>query len=268
MNNNENIDNIFRDKLAQKEILPPTKAWNKLDNAIKEDQKRVWYHYAAAAAILLIISFIGGNHFYNQSETSANTAISNSRAVEPLPYKRIETEPVEDLSAKITSTPDKLFKANLEPANTETSTIVTNNESDALKPRVVRVVKEIEKVNNDPIKKKTELVASNLQAEKPEDMNLASLKEEKTDVHESKKSPTVTIVYLRKKSTTQDSEPLMAKEENIPTASVIASANDHVEKDSKLKKLFKTAKDIKEGELSLTDVRNIKEDILNMKIKL
>lgn len=264
MNNNENIDKIFRDKLAQKEILPPTKAWSKLDNAIKEDQNRLWYHYAAAAAILLIISFIGGNHFYNQSETSTDTVISSNENVEPLPYMEIETEPVDDLSAKVTSSPDESFHANLEPAHTETSTIATNSESDA-KPNVV---KETERVNIDRIKKNTDLIASNVPAEEPEDMNLASLKDEKTDVQESKKSPTVTIVYLRKKATTQDSEPLIAKEENVPTASAVASAKDHVEKDSKLKKLFKTAKDIKEGELSLTDVRNIKEDILNMKIKL
>jgi hypothetical protein len=85
MNNNNNIDSFFQEKLNNLEVAPPNMAWNNIERELKKKNNRkvipLWWKFSGVAAILIIGIFIGtqfSSNFNNQKPEDKEQ-MSNSK---------------------------------------------------------------------------------------------------------------------------------------------------------------------------------------------
>lgn len=66
----DKIDQLFSEKLDAFEVKPRAQAWDKLENRIKNKNKKraiIWYRFAVAASVALLV-FVGGLSYFNNSD--------------------------------------------------------------------------------------------------------------------------------------------------------------------------------------------------------
>jgi hypothetical protein len=90
----EEIDKLFRDKLAGMPVLPPADAWNRLQEKMEppKKEKTRWLYYAAASVLLLLMA---GILFLKTGDDPAGPAVATA----PLPVPQAGQPRVEKSAA-------------------------------------------------------------------------------------------------------------------------------------------------------------------------
>jgi hypothetical protein len=90
----EEIDKLFRDKLAGRPAVPSPDAWMRLQQKMEppKKQRTMWVYYAAASVVVLLIA---GILFFNRGGDAAGPAVATAPQVAPPAAKKPVEAPVE-----------------------------------------------------------------------------------------------------------------------------------------------------------------------------
>jgi hypothetical protein len=166
----KNIDNLFKEKLDNFEVLPPEESWNIIETRLKEKKKRrivpFWWKLSGVAA-LFVVGFFTYNSVTNSNKNNSNTDDNNIVNTEKnnSPEKtNNNTKIVEAENNKPSSIEDNNEKVN---ANTLENKINndTENSSSNYKETIVLSNSDENKSNNNITSKKESLKSKSNQKE-------------------------------------------------------------------------------------------------------
>ncbi len=259
---NKELDNLFKNKLEDFEKSPASSLWDRIDEKLEPPKKRSpWLFLSIAASLLLLISFsylfLKNDDIQNDNQqeiASNNTASSDSTIDAVKPEEPIEeaskTEQVTVKSNSKEQTEEqkvKEQKSKVQPEQKQVIQLPSNNELTAFN-EIKTSENKVEKLeNNDDVTllKEEELttnssvIAQNSTTDATNDESLAS------EVKNNKGGQTLVFD--------------ISQFENSKTT-VAATETD--KKESKLLQIFNKAKDIKQGESGLGEIRAAKNNLL------
>jgi hypothetical protein len=92
----EEIDKLFRDKLAGRAAMPSPDAWMRLQQKMEPPKKErnLWIYYAAASVVILLVS--GILYFKNGANPTGPAVATAPRVVLPLPSGPAPTPPAKE----------------------------------------------------------------------------------------------------------------------------------------------------------------------------
>ncbi len=232
---NHKIDKLFKDKLAMRQAPPPPAAWERLQGQLQEKKqnKFVFWYKIAAVIILLFCSFLAVFQFQRGGAATYQQANDMTNILNELPEPENVLAKVETLAGK--SLDDK----DVVPVKEGFAAGGNQSEIQAVKTSVPEKF---------PKNELAESVVSPIEPDlKPENM-VAEMTVAKELVEKSSGNKGVTIIYKKSANT-----------------HAIAAAS-HEEKDSGLKKFLRFAKEVKNADISLAELRDTKEDIFALEV--
>ncbi|MGB3180132.1 MAG: hypothetical protein WBB45_02000 [Cyclobacteriaceae bacterium] len=266
----ESIDKLFRDRLEQHETpTGGTEGWNKLESMLEADEegteknrKRgfIWYS-AAAAVVLLAIIFTypreeGGTELAGQENTGDKVEIpavdqqpalaennTTSVADEPAASEVTEAIPdtkMNDYSQAVASAEEEVNKA------TETLPAVEDSSSPAYNNTAV-VVADISEESMP------EHTLPELEKQKPATENTQAVEEIQITLPDLPLAEPETLIASAE------------EEKRKPVTISYVNADDEPDNDRKklsVKRLIGLAKDIKEGDINIGDLRQAKDNLI------
>lgn len=247
---NHNIDKLFKNKLGESQIAPSSEAWNKLQVQLKGKQKRkyVFFYKVASVFLLFLISlyaFFTLNDITNILTSGVNT-VADKEAIKET--KEIENQNNSTLIED--ATPSKLVE--IDPKNFNEKQLAENK---ILKKEIVdHKAEEREIIEKSEITKEIvntiKIITIDPEILPDTDILVAGSESDNHQKIEEQQPPAITITYKKGRS-------------NNETATKIAAVENE---NTALKKFLKLAKDIKFSEVSLADIRDSKEDLMNLEI--
>ncbi|QSE96024.1 hypothetical protein [Fulvivirga lutea] len=243
---NKDLDSLFKNKLEDYEKQPSKHLWSAIDAQLPEKNKKPSYWLLGIAASLLLLFGVGIGFYISHTEIEQNehqltnkTESTNKTEIIEQPKKEVPLITSDNDVLALNESDEKTAEKTIQ---TKQKKVVTNSSK-----KTVRVEKNDEKPITeekvDEIKPLPLEVTSEKNIEQLDVSNattVANKASEKQDVSN-------TIVFDIKEFTKENT-------------AVLASANEE-KKESKLKQLFNIAKDIKEGESGLSDLREAKNDL-------
>ncbi|MEQ8926154.1 MAG: hypothetical protein RLO81_10100 [Fulvivirga sp.] len=254
---NKDLDSLFKNKLEDYEHQPAKDLWSSIDAQLpqKSTKPKYWLLGIAASLLLLVGVAIGfyishteieqnqqqlanqtkdieKTELIEESKTDASSEISDNDLLAVIePNEKMEETPVKTIEKKAavsSSIKTEHFKSNVEQPIAEEKV-----EEITPLPVETRPLELIAEKNIEPLDISNATAAANKASEKQ-------------DVSS-------TIVFDIKEFTKENT-------------TVLASANEE-KKESKLKQLLNIAKDIKEGESGLSELREAKNDLFALNSK-
>jgi len=262
-----NIDSRFKKGLENLNRQPTPDAWARLQNQLntpvaapepeitkaeEKEERRilVWWHYAAAAVVLLFVSFgILKNGSFLGEKTQMPMAVNQPKEIsEPVEKAAEVTLPIsENVAVKenliaATETPDSEISPEIKPEN------AMKNGSKTEVKTAFSQAPEKQLAQNTAKSKTSETVAKS-----PEKLISGTDKPEKTEEKLLAANQTNTEI----KTETSETKPallagmaieVIVKKDNSENALALVEPAPEEDKDSKLKSIFKQAKNLKNGE--------------------
>ena len=259
---NKELDNLFKNKLEEFEKSPASSLWDRIDEKLEHPKKRSpWIFLSIAASLLLLISFSylflknDGIQNDNQQEIAYNNIESYDSTIDAVkPEEPIEeatkTEQVTVKSNSKEQTEEKKVKEQkykVPPKQKQVIQLPSNNELTASN-EIKTGEDKVEKLENkdDVILLKIEELTTNstvlAQNSTPDATNDESLASE---VKNNKGGQTLVFD--------------ISQFENSKTALTAAKTD---KKESKLLQIFNKAKEIKQGDSGLGEIRAAKNNLL------
>lgn len=256
---NKELDNLFKNKLEDFEKSPASSLWDRIDEKIEQPKKRSpWVYFSIAASLLLLMSlsymFLKNDSMIDESQkaiASNNTETTdNSDDNGTLEKKISETEPeavqndakddvVDQQKIEQQTKPTTQQKAAVQlPA---TSELTASNDS---------------KSDNEPVEKlenKDEVINLNTEDLTTNSTAVAQISEPDATINEASASEV-------KKS--KGGQTLVFDISQFEDSKTTIAAAETDKKESKLLQIFNKAKEIKQGESGLGDIRAAKNNIL------
>ncbi|MGK7397772.1 MAG: hypothetical protein ACNS62_24575 [Candidatus Cyclobacteriaceae bacterium M3_2C_046] len=252
---NHNIDDFFRQKIKNQEVKPSQEAWNKLNRQMhhkKQEKSSLKLKIAAGLALLMIFSAIlyfgyspsGDQIRHNLTDQTSQDSSGLTQAISPkLPEKNQELADQIDVPTQEQPSSQE-FKSKETPA-----TLPSSND------QVEKIRRE--KIMPDLEKPALALSDSAAKPAAPQLMLAENDQEPAPVIDEAEQNanmelPPVTITYVR-----SSSQPALAEQKPEP------------EKDKNqapLKKFLGLAQGIKNSDLGLADIRQVKDEILAIDI--
>ncbi|GEM_PF-2672675 len=251
------IDQLFREKLADRKVRPSDNAWEKLNSGLGEERKKKsWIYWSVAASVILLIGI--GMLFFSSSEIAVkeqrmaeNPTIEEQRSIPTESLQEVE-EP--DLSMENTS---ENLAENINPQ------AVDKSSSDP----------DPEKVNENPIEE-----TRNQSAEITEEKNIVSEESVNPEVEEVLVAESVEPITVEEEEESiipEKIEPAIEeepqsqlalneqKEESYPEITIVYKKSDtQTQKTTTFKKIVTIARDITEGEYGIGELREAKNELL------
>lgn len=241
----QELDSLFKNKLDDFEKKPSSHLWSKIDRRVQQPGKRRFIWLWSAAAALILLALISIFLYNNQSiETKPELANSDQKTLNT-PSKELKkaAEPLkENAITKTLERNNQLLAVNSVPKET------SKQEKEVVaKPVMADETKEVEEIEVEKEEKLEEVIIEVSEIE-----NIA--KNDATD-EEHKASKKIekgrTLVFDISQFT---------KEETLANT-------EGEEKSSKLRQILKFAKDVKEGESGLGELRKAKNQLFALNKK-
>lgn len=245
------LDELFKKNTGGYQKQPSAEAWNKINKNLHPKTKMsVWQ---IAASILLVAGVAAVIYLQVKNEGNQSPAVAESGNNDTTKIELTPVPPEEMIAQQPNDKENMIIKEDSINHSGE------NNEVPALtkKPEIMVAEKQKEpapeKIEKETIKPEI-LQSEDALAdavEIPENPIAAVEVENATNTESKRKRPTVTIVYQKSTSETTT----VAKNQ---------------EKDSKegLGKIFNLAQDLKNGELALSEIREVKDEIFALDINI
>ncbi|MDQ3395906.1 MAG: hypothetical protein M3512_17620 [Bacteroidota bacterium] len=239
---NNNIDKLFKGKLKGHEVAPSPAAWQNLQGKLNQKKKnRYFLYYKIAAAVLLVlIPAFAYISLVNQNDTGKSVDLVIVKAEKPDRYTSDNNAPKPNQDKMIATVP------------------TLNDEKEGLKNKVVlekvKKLKKIAKSSNEQFISKTEITTKtdfNIESQLNLNGDALVINEDpipKTnDVEEP--LPKITITY--KKGTEKE---------------MMTEATPKEGDGNTIRKILRMAKEIKNSEITLHDIRKTKEELFALEI--
>jgi len=256
-----NIDSRFKKGLENLNRQPSQDAWARLQSqmnapvaatepeisAPEEKEERrvlVWWHYAAAAVVLLFISVgIIKNGTNLDGKTAQQIAVNQPKEISNTPEKRIEVQ----APAIVEETAPETAIASTESKETETEKAFKNGSQNEVKTGIeVSSQKQVAQLAPRVKKKKLILVdpekkpVADKKTAKPEETMLASNTQPVTPKAETQNVKPSGLAGMAIE--------VIVKKDNSENLLAMHTPENNEEKDSKIKSIFKQARNLKNGE--------------------
>ena len=239
-----NIDHVFASKLQKYEKRPSEEAWSKINHNIKRKERKFSLFQIAASIVLVVASgYLAYSLFFNQSYNDANTlSNTNDQLVSPeINNKHQET--IITNKENVTAQKAKDDPIKVEDSQVKQYVVADNNQQQPFNEN------NYEQETKEPERTQVQLEAIPKLAlsENPVSRKRTTLN---ARIRKNEASPSpmpVTITYKRGNASAENPEILAVNIEN--------------EKDSGLKKLIDIAKEVKNGNIGLSDFREIKDEL-------
>ncbi|MGV3642150.1 MAG: hypothetical protein ACO1NZ_16615 [Adhaeribacter sp.] len=225
----EEIDKLFRDKLAGRPALPSPEAWMRLQQQMepKKKEKTMWIYYAAASVVLLMMA---GLLYFRSGQPGAGPAIATapaSKAPAPAPEKPAT---------------EQLQLANTRPAPQQALPEVVSGRQQEAQPAVARVSGGSKpksprtRTRTRPVEAPVQLAVSEQQEQKSQDQpSLALAATPGSQPAQASAEPDLSIVEVKvQRNPEVDQEPGLRDNLN--------------RKGQLLKNIYKQARNLKNGE--------------------
>lgn len=258
---NKELDNLFRNKLGDLEKTPATSLWDRIDEKIEQPKKRSpWLFLSIAASLLLLISFsylflkngnvepsseqvIASNNLdptnSAETKTSSEKAVEKSTIADAQAMENKEAEMAVETKEEQKDKKGNKPKTSIQlPSNTELTTS-NNTKSAKQKIEILENKEELPALKINEIEGNTAVIAQNTTPDATTKAEAAS------EVKNSKNGQTLVFD--------------ISQFEDSKTAVATAETD---KKESKLLQIFNKAKEIKQGESGLGDIRAAKNNLL------
>ena len=254
----KDLDNLFKNKLEEFGKAPSRDLWADIDKQLPQNKKKGGYWFMSIAASIIILIAIGlGFYLNDNTEVKIETIAKNEEST----VKDL-TQPVDEENDLIEELP-----VEKEVKKSDTNTI-EKEESQPTKPSVKPLTtKSIPSTIHHE-----ELVAEKTEEKKEEipqeQMNEVIQLDQTENIAANEK---IDATNEKEKASTnkQAGNTLTFDINDLGKKEVVASNNteEEVKKQSKLKQLYNIAKDIKEGESGLSDLREAKNELFAMNFR-
>ena len=253
----KDLDNLFKNKLEEFGKAPSRDLWADIDKQLPQNKKKGGYWLMSIAASIIILIAIGLGFYLNDgAEIKNETIAKNEKPVvkeSAVSEKEQENKTEEYPSEKVVEETHSTTKEKEETQQTKP----------IIKPKTPSSIPEVEQHD--------ELVADN-KLEKSDENTL----DEHTEVFEL--DQTENIATIEKSDATTEKEKASTNKQagntltfdinDLGKKEALASNDtEEVKKQSKLKQLYNIAKDIKEGESGLSDLREAKNELFAMNFR-
>ncbi|MBK0402936.1 anti-sigma factor [Adhaeribacter sp. BT258] len=266
-----NIDSRFKEGLQNLNRQPSADAWARLQSQLntpiaapetelvqpeeKKEERRIlmWWHYAAAAVVLLFISvgiFKNGSYFGGKTEMPLAVNKTTEIAAPTVKTPEVSAPVSEKISAPETmiaaiKTPETVIESKNEISSrnavkngikTEVKTTVAN----APKTQIAQVTKKVKtekSIHNTPIQEQPN---SEQLVQKTEENLIASTQSNKAEHAKTSETKPALLAGMAIE--------VIVKKDNSENALAMAETTAEEDKNSKLKSIFKQAKNLKNGE--------------------
>lgn len=245
------LDELFKKKTEGYQKEPSAEAWNKIHRNLHPRSKvPVWQ---IAASILLIagvtaVIYLQMNHEGNQPPVIAGTDPVDSAKTEIVPAPQennlaLGTENAEKQEMETDTANNQSVKPALpKPIKTPDIQVAENNQKTATEHK-----EQIQPEIQETLDSKDALAYAEEIPVNP----IKEAEEENSIAKSTQKRPTVTIVYQKS-----------------DTASAAVAQNKEKESKEGLGKIFNLAKDLKNGDLNLSEIRDVKDELLALDISI
>ncbi|GAA0893075.1 hypothetical protein GCM10009122_27540 [Fulvivirga kasyanovii] len=275
---NRELDNLFKTKLEDLERKPSANAWERIQaGKQKKKGKGVWFYAGIAAAIVLLAAFTGVLLLNNETEdtTIANLEESTKgqeRAINtesPLASDKKEKEPEVPEGQKNNARPEAsgtIASPSQQAGDTDNFIAHSDRNKDKKGSNNKKPLENgssgVETYNNFNTPTKVENTSVEIQNEKPE------TGEEEIKILDSHATNSTTVASTNQQPEAQDKgQTITFNIEDFKTAAAVAKAEEKEEKRSPLKKVVDFAKNLKEGDAGLGELREAKNELFALNFK-
>ena len=246
---NKELDNLFKNKLEEFEKNPPQNLWSQIDDQLEPRKKKpiVWFLSVAASIILLFT--IGWSVFLNEDKTIVQN--DNVLALnEPIKQANSSTNKTKDSTNEIDIASDNNVEQKIENAVVQKSSEEKNT-----------------KITKEKVTSLLEKTTSTTKVESDDEHQIELKKVDKAvfksdnleNIAENKKVDATATTKTASNDTKGKS--IVFDISEFSNNNTLAQNTEEEKKESKLKKLFNIAKDLKEGESGLKNLREAKNDL-------
>ncbi len=264
---NKELDNLFKNKLEEFNQTPTQDLWGQIDKQLEPKQKKpmVWFLSIAASIVLLIA--VGISIYI--SEDCPGCEDNKMMSLNDTPPKGSLNEPIKEIKTAENTRP--AFDSQVANKNS------TEENNESLEPEATHSIKKESKNKSaSTTELKTPVIESVQQDYNTVALNKVTVKEKNPGVLETKGTQDFILeerVNIAKNDIPHATDETNSASKTSKGKSVIfdisefsqksAMAQIEVEekKQSKLKKIFNIAKDIKQGESGLKDLREAKNEL-------
>ncbi len=255
---NQELDNLFKNGLDDFGKKPKRDLWADIDAQLEQPKKRnPWMFMSIAASLLLLLaaSYIIYQGTITQPNINSVAKTDDTIVTSPETIKAEEAESkIEPITEENGTDPELIVP--VKPTKKEKSITNTIKAAEEIKPMLAQK----EPIENEAKTPDTEDTSS---IEKSIDISTSNniAKIETTDATPAQE-------VASKQESKDDGQTLIFDISQFETAKNNVAANQDTEKkDNKLKQLLKIAKDIKEGESGLGEIRDAKNDLFALNSK-
>lgn len=254
---NKELDHLFKNKLEEFEKNPPQDLWNQIDEQLEPSRKKpiVWFLSIAASIILLFT--IGLTILLNEDKSSVEN--------DDLLATNQTSDQVIDKTIKEKELKDKIEAPLVEM--TENTTAITDDKAPQRASSENNVPTQNQIVEKEKRTATTENHASITNAQ-PEVIQPLKAKKEENIILELDQSKNIAqkievdaTAFDNSTSTSSNGKSIVFDISEFSDKNTVAQNIDEEKKESKLKKLFNIAKDIKQGESGIKNLREAKNDL-------
>ncbi|MEQ8244966.1 hypothetical protein [Fulvivirga sp.] len=258
---NKELDNLFKNKLEDFEKSPASSLWDRIDEKIEQPKKRSpWIYLSIAASLLLLIS-LSYMFLKNDIVTTDSQQVIASKNTETA----INANDAVAVEEAIT-----------EPSETEPEAV-----QNSVKEEVIEQSKEAQKPTTTKKKEfiqlppASELTASNNTKDAKEEIKTLDNKDEVVDLKiDELTSNTTAVAQISTPDATipetsasevkksKGGQTLVFDISQFEDSKTTVAATDTDKKESKLLQIFNKAKELKQGEGGLGEIRAAKNNIL------
>jgi cytoskeletal protein RodZ len=226
------VDKLFKDKLAEHSIQPSAQAWEKVEAHLgKKNRMVVWLRVAAALAVMGLLTFVVVNRNRNYEETKQELVTTQEVT---------KDEVIKDEGTKIPATTDETPKAQSTKVKKQTAG------SKVIIPAIEQPVEQI-------------AVETGVRSQEPGDRSQES--GDRSQKTEDGRQKTEAGRQTKKGITLTYSLPSIKKPES-PAEPLIAD-----EKKTAFERVLQIAKEVKNGDNALGDLREAKDQIFALDFK-
>ncbi|HNP19994.1 MAG TPA: hypothetical protein PKL31_16265 [Fulvivirga sp.] len=252
----KDLDNLFKNKLEDFGKVPASDLWNKIDGQIEPPhKKKAWLYLSIAASLLLLLTF-------------TFVLINDTKQI-PTQIAKVDQPEAKDNIKHKTPEQKSSVDTTKSQQHIEKTPIKSNKNIDS-KPKASK--SKSAKLSN-PMNIQPSIARHN-PANSMVDTMAIPQQEVVIDVHalENIANNTTTDATIAAPSASEHKDTRKGKTlefdiSQFEAQKTIIAANADDNKDSKLKRIIKIAKDIKDGESGLGDIREAKNELFAFNLK-
>ncbi len=252
----KDLDNLFKNKLEDFGKVPASNLWNKIDEQIERPhKKKAWLYLSIAASLLLLLTFT----FVIINQTN-EIPTQIAKVDQPVIKDNIKHKtPEQKNSVDTTKTQQNVEEIPVKNKNNTNSKPKANKSKSPKLSNPMNIQPSIAKHN--PTKKLVDSAAI------PQQEVVIDVHSLDNIANNTTADATIKAPSASDNKDTRKGKTLEFDISQFEAQKTVIAANTDDNKDSKLKRIIKIAKDIKEGESGLGDIREAKNELFAFNLK-